>query len=467
MPEKSFNELAPSWRDLYDKGRAAFEKNNLDYAITIFNQILEKEPGFFDCRQALRAAQYKKAETSSGGFLKKAFGKATSTGPLLAKGQLALRNNALEAITIAEQILNQDPHSQGAHKLLAEAASEADLPKTAVLEWEILYKGSSRDKHVAIKLAEAFAKAGQISRAEDIYKDLIRISPDDVSLIQALKNLSARRTMEEGGYASLEDGSGSYRDVLKNEKESISLEQENREVKTEDVANNLIREYEARLVNEGDNLRLLRSLAELYSQKGAYNKSLEMYDRLTSLTVGSDAGLDKTIAEVQIKRFNHMISRLNPQQPDYEAALKKLEEERDNYRLAECQKRADKNPTDLSIKFELGQYYFEAGKISEAIQEFQKAQANPHKRVQSLFYLGKCFAHRRMYDLAARSLQNAIKEKVLFDDEKKEIIYELGCVYEKMKKPEESIEQFKLIYEVDIGYKDIAAKVDSYYQSLE
>ena len=70
-----------------------------------------------------------------------------------------------------------------------------------------------------------------------------------------------------------------------------------------------------------------------------------------------------------------------------------------------------------------------------------------------------------MNDLAARTLQNAIKEKVVFDDEKKELIYALGCVLEKMGKAEEAIEQFKLIYESDIGYKDVAAKVDAYYSS--
>jgi hypothetical protein len=34
-----------------------------------------------------------------------------------------------------------------------------------------------------------------------------------------------------------------------------------------------------------------------------------------------------------------------------------------------------------------------------------------------------------------------------------------------MGKKEEAIEQFKLIYEMDIGYKDVATKVDSYYAS--
>jgi hypothetical protein len=32
-----------------------------------------------------------------------------------------------------------------------------------------------------------------------------------------------------------------------------------------------------------------------------------------------------------------------------------------------------------------------------------------------------------------------------------------------MGKKEEAIEQFKLIYELDISYKDVAAKVDAFY----
>ena len=123
----------------------------------------------------------------------------------------------------------------------------------------------------------------------------------------------------------------------------------------------------------------------------------------------------------------------------------------------------EKFPTDLAIRFEMGALHFQAGKIGEAIQEFQKAQGNPHKRIAAMGYLAHCYARRKMFDLAARTLQNAIKEKPVFDDEKKELTYQLGCVLENMAKKEESMEQFKLIYEMDIGYKDVAAKVDAFY----
>ena len=78
-------------------------------------------------------------------------------------------------------------------------------------------------------------------------------------------------------------------------------------------------------------------------------------------------------------------------------------------------------------------------------------------------YLAQCYAKRKMFDLAARTFKNAIKEKPVFDDEKKDLIYNLGCVLESMGKKEEAIEQFKLIYEMDASYKDVTAKVDAFY----
>jgi len=156
---------------------------------------------------------------------------------------------------------------------------------------------------------------------------------------------------------------------------------------------------------------------------------------------------------------------LDPAAPDHAEKLAQLQAEKQAYLLAECQKRVERFPTDLQIRFEMGQLYLQAGKIGEAIQEFQKAQNNPHRRIASMNALAQCFSRRRMFDLAARTLQNALKEKVVFDDEKKELIYNLGCVLDQMGRKDEAVEQFKLIYEVDISYKDVAARVDAYYAS--
>jgi tetratricopeptide (TPR) repeat protein len=462
MAEKSLNELPRALRPLFQKGNEAMERDNLDYAIDLFNQVLEKEPGLYECRKALRTAQAKKAG-SGRGFLKKAWSSASSQ-PMVAKGQMALRKNPAEALVIAEQILNGDPNNSGAHRLVVEAAKALEMPRTASMSLEILVRNSPKDKDLVIEFADSAADPDEVSRAEKILIELARARPNDGDLAQALKNLSAQRTLTQGGYDALASGEGSYRDILKNEKEAVSLEQQNRVQKSEDVTERLIQEYETRLKTEGNNLKLLRSLAELYTQKKQFDRALECYNRVKSSDAGSgDAAIDRAIAETIVRRYDYQIEQLNPFGAEHAEDVAKVQAEKLAFQIDECQKRVERFPTDLAIRFEMGALYFQAGKTGEAIQEFQKSQSNPHKRIASMNYLGQCYAKRKMFDMAARAFQTAMKEKAVFDDEKKELTYNLGCVLESMGKKEEAIEQFKLIYEVDIGYKDVGAKVDAYY----
>jgi tetratricopeptide (TPR) repeat protein len=447
---------------LFTKGKEALQRDNFDYAITLFNQILQKDPALYDCRQALRVAQMKKAG-DGGGMFKKLWSTASSQ-PLVGKGQLALRSDPAEALHIAEQILNNDPNNSGAHKLVVEAAAALELPKTAVLSLENLAKNSPKDLDVAIKYATALADSGEVSRGEKILADLSRQFPADQDLALALKNLSARKTMRVGGYDALEGGQGSYRDILKDKEEAITLEQENRQVKSEDTAERLIQEYETRLKADPNNLKLLRDLAELYTQKMQFDRALNYYQQIkASSSSGSDASLDRAIAQTTLRKMDHEISQLDPNAVDYEEQLARLKAEKQAYQLAECQKRVDRFPTDLGIRFEMGVLYFQAGKIGEAIKEFQKAKGNPHKAIAAQNYLALCFSKRGINELAVTELQAAIKEKLVFDDEKKELLYNLGCVFEKMDKKEDAIAQFRLIYAVDAGYRDVSDKIDAYY----
>lgn len=455
------SEINRDVRLLFQKGNDALVRDNFDYAVDLFNQVLQKEPALFDARKALRVAQSKKS--GGGGFFKKAWGTASSS-PLVAKAQFTLRNNAAEALQIAEQVLNNDPTNSGAHKIIIEAATALELPRTAVLSLEILHHNSPKDKDLAIRFAEALAEIGETTRAERILLEFARNDPRDGDIQQALKNVSARHTLNEGGYEALAGGEGSYRDILKNEKEAVALEQENRVQKSEDVAKNLIEENEARLKSEPGNVKLMRTLAELYTQKNQFDRALAYYDQIKATDGGAaDSTLDRAVAEIKVRQFEAELSGLDQTSPEFAEKAAALKAEKLNFQMADCKKRVEKFPTDLALRYEMGVLYFQVGKIGEAIQELQKAQQNPHKRIAAMNYLAQCFAKRKMFDLGAKTLQNAIKEKLVFDDEKKDLIYNLGCIFESMEKKEEAVEQFKQIYEVDIGYKDVAAKVDAYY----
>jgi tetratricopeptide (TPR) repeat protein len=78
--------------------------------------------------------------------------------------------------------------------------------------------------------------------------------------------------------------------------------------------------------------------------------------------------------------------------------------------------------------------------------------------------LGCCYSELGMLDLATRQLEEASKEVLPMDAMKKEIVYNLALVYERMGEREESLACMKQIYEVEHGYKDVATRVESSYR---
>lgn len=461
MPEKTLKEIPRNLKEGYEKGLAAIRKNNLDYAVALLTPLLEQEPAFFDCRQTLRGLQLQRAEGKTG-FFKKMFGNATHS-PQIAKGQFSARSNPAETLKIAEGILNANPKNGAAHRMLAEAALNLDLPKTAVLSLEILLRDHPDDKSLALKLSEALAKAGNVRRADTILTELAQLYPNDATVTKAYKNLAANRTMAESGYDKVEDGTGSYRDILKDAEESVRLEQENRDIKDADASENILKTLLKQLEADPDNKKILRQIAENLADQEKLDEALQYYERILSLDSQGDPALAKAMSELKTKQFDAKMHRLDSQSPDFEVEKAAIQNEKEAFIIQDCENRAKKYPSDMAIRFELANLYFNREKIGEAIKEFQKSQAHPHYRIRSQAKLGQCFAKRGMLDLAARSLKNALTAKEVFDDEKKDIHYELACILNKMGKVDEAIEEFKIIYESDIDYKDVSERVEAYY----
>ncbi len=457
MPEKTRKEVQPQAREFFDKGLAALRKDNLDYATKLFEQTLRREPGFFECREALRLNQFKRAGKKSSIF--KMFGKTASTS-LLPKGQLALKKDPIEAIEVAEQILNEDPYSVMGNKLLADAATEAGFPRTAVFAWELVMKQQPDDKAYTMRYCQALLDNGEIAKAEETCLALAKEHPGDQEVQQLSKNMTANRTLSEGGYDKVASGEADYRAVLKDEEEAVLLEQENRRSEQESTAENLIREYEQRIEADPDNLQLIRSLAELYCRVNEFDRSIEYYERFNKINLRSDAAVDRAIVDTRLMQFDWQIKQAG------EGEAGKLEAKRKRFEMEQIHRLSERYPSDLSLRYDLGALQFEAEETTLAIQSFQRAQANPHREIASLMYIGRCFARRGMNDMAAGTLQKALDKKEVMDDERMDLLYQLGCVLDSMDRKEDAIEQFKIIYERDIGYRDVAERVDAYYASL-
>src|SRR5204862_6161291 len=143
--------------------------------------------------------------------------------------------------------------------------------------------------------------------------------------------------------------------------------------------------------------------------------------------------------------------------------LRAVKTNRAQIRIADAQERVARNPTDLQLRFELGESFFNASRFRDAVPELQRARQNPHARLKAMNLLGCCYGELEMLDLAVKQLEEASSEILSMDATKKEVVYNLGVVYSRMGEPEKSLACMKQIYEVDYGYRDVARRVESSY----
>ncbi len=446
--EKTMEEVGMEARQLYEKGYGLLEKKQIDYAIELFTSALDKEASFFECRMALRAAQIKKNESSSS--IAKMAG-AAANAHNMAQAKLALtRKNYFGAMSHAEKILCADPENSVGHRVLVDASKVLNFPQTLISSLQILKKANPNDKDLTKELATALEMLGDWDQAEEIMGKLAQVNPDDPALQQAYKDTAAKATIYRGSYEkTFEDDKN-----IDDQKTSASS------VRTaEEALLERIYVMEERLQNEPDNFKLGVDIAKLYVELNDFERCFEYFDWVQNENKVSDSSIDKAIADAHEARYNHDIEQFPEGSPEREG----FEIERDQFLLQDCRERADRYPTMPEIRFELGEWLFRVGEVNDAIQAFQRSQNSPKHRLASLNYLGRCFMQRGLYDMALSQFEKALGEKGVFDEQKKELVYNLACVYEHQGRPQEALHHFKSIYEVDIQFRDVVQKVEAGY----
>jgi tetratricopeptide (TPR) repeat protein len=276
--------------------------------------------------------------------------------------------------------------------------------------------------------------------------------------------------MTTGGWTQAE----SYRDLIKNKEIAISLEQQNRVQLTGESLDQQIAETYALHQAQPENVDLARRLGTLNERKDEIEAATAWYQYAADLTEGTDAGLVRKVSDLRMKRFEHEIAEheefLSIHGAGDELYAKKSEElriakkKRAEILIDDAHQRVERNPTDLQLRFELGEHLVSAGRFREALPELQRARQNPNARLKAMNLLGRCYRELGMLDLAAKQLEDAAAEISSMDAMKKEIVYNLGLVYERTSEREKSLLCMKQIYEADYGYKDVAARVESSYE---
>ena len=464
MAVKTEKELSEDQRAHWLKAVAAIELRNFGYAISLLQGILKQEPQFLTGRQLLRRTEVTRLKAA-----KKKFFNVSTASVAVMKAQREMKKDAKRAVELIEKILEDEPYNKQANLALKDAAVAAGWLETGVFALQTLLEENARDTKLLHQLALLYHELGESEREVEIYNRISAIDPADAAAMRLGKDASARDSMKSGGWAA----AASYRDLIKDKEAAVSLEQQSRMQLTEESLGRQIAEVYALHEAEPQNIDIARRLGALSEQKDDLDAAIAWYRYASDLTEGSDPGLIRKISELRVKVTEREIAALEESiannagdtmvLTEKNSALAAAKKRRAEMLIEEARKRVERNPTDLQFRFELGEHLMNAGHFREGLPELQRARQNPNARLKAMNALGRCYRELGMFDLAARQLEEAAREIATMDATKKEIVYNLGLVYERMGNREKSLACMKQIYEADYGYKDVATRVESSY----
>lgn len=509
------------------RGDEALKKKNFEYAISNYLELLKRKPDdadarkklFAACRERKRAGQVKGAATDKLVYLRKkkaltilgallpasfvlwilmpgveavegstetsgfpldwivlllGLGSAAALGLISPWPRLLLqqkRGQVKEALDTVTQLLLKEPEHLDLLDLQAHLAAAAGYPNAAIAICESVL--SMVPAYVpALRLSGALYQdhLKDIPKAQQCYNKILQVIPSDIEASRAIKNLAAQRTMDQGVEKAAT--TGSYREMLKDQKGSEKLEAQQRVLKTTDEVQQAIGYKKEEIEKKPADWKLWRDLGDLHIRtkdwaeaEAAYRKAIELEPVNPTLRM--------SLGNLTLKRFDEQMQpfkdalKANPADADAKAKLAHVEKERLAFALDEFGRRARELPTDPNVRFDFGEALYRSGKMREAISEFQFSVKDPKRKVMSLLRLGECFRRENQLDLAAKQYERALEDLASFNDNKKVALYNLGDILERQGKHEEARKPWSELYEGDINFRDISKRLEALNAKLK
>ena len=436
-------------------------KTNPQYAVEVLSGILARNPGCIEVRRSLRKAQKAMLGTKKGMF--DGLTGALSSGKI-AK---AVEADPLAALAAAEEALAKKPIDANANKTIALAALKLDFPELAAFAYEELATNDPTEIQHFVDLANVWISAGENDQALNAADKGLKLFPGNGDLQEAVRRASVNKTMKKGNW----EDKGDFQSKLKDKDEALRLDQSARTVTDAATALAQAAELAQKIQTAPDSLDLYREIVRMFLIAEDFDSAIAWLQRGRMTTLGkADTSLERQESDLVIRRYERISKQLresiagNPVDAASKEALQKNEIELNDFRLKTAISLVERYPNDFAYRYELGVLLLAANRLADAVQQLQYAQRNPKFRQPALLAIGRAFTLGGKYDLAIEQLTAAKSEVLMMNDLKKEIIYALGETYEKMTKAKEAVDEYKIIYMADSGYRDVAKKINDFYE---
>jgi len=459
----------------FKHAHATAETSQFDYSIDMFTSGLKWDPDNMTEREAMRDVAHKRK--AGGG--KKATGKDKRGA-----------KTKLERMLVAEKVWAKDPlNFQTALAAMTKAVDvdeiyeQLNVGEVAYWYGEMVMEnptlGDKPRADVFIKLTDLFERIEAWGKAVEACTFAARLAPNNTDLLSRLKDLSAEKTMVDGGYNKTakerEDGGLSLQSVQDLDAQRLQAAA-NAISKTDRDFVMLIEAARKQVEEMPDDPAFIRKLARLLAEKEMdedENEAVEMLRNLHERLVDEYA-IKVQYQDVEIRQKNRRLRALkkqwtaSPQDADLRDEFMAMRDDVVRFELDVYNERVEQYGTDMKLRYEQGKRLMHFKKYEEAITSFQAAQTDPKLRTRAMRYLGACYVTQDWMQEAVDTFEDAIELHPFIDDDLgKEMRYQLMEAFMSLAEKEKSSdlaakakESASQILKIDINYRDIKKKME-------
>jgi Flp pilus assembly protein TadD len=461
------------------KAREAISNGQLDYAITMLLTCCRLDPANFFYRQTLRKTQKDKFGNNLRGS-RFAF---LTTPRWKHRMKSAKRNrDYIKAIEHGEQVLCRNPWDRTTQLEMAEAFDAIGLSDLAVFTLDQARQKYPRDSTLNRALARLFEKRGDFQKAIVLWQLVKETNPTDVEAAHKAKDLAASETIAKGQYEEAAAGTkdspvlGRIESRANDKQDKLGRDTEPllKRIEADPTEPSLYVQLAAvyRRHNQPD-----RARAALQQGMGPTGNAFQLQLELMDLDLAPvRKNLEHTEARLKRLKEKSRGEDETPANDDHDELSEKdllqlrvkLLKEINTREIELFRVKADRFPTDLQHRIELGMRLLKADLVDQAIEELQKARRDEKLKWKAKMLLGVCFKKRNNWRLAQTNFEEALA--AVPDNEeigKKELLYQLasGCA-ENGDLPK-ALDLGHELANLDFSFKNIGKLLDEWNDRLQ
>ena len=530
MPDSNASSLPPPSAEhrriaagQFDRANQVIATGNYDYGIRLLLSCCKLDPANLTFRQALRRTEKTKYKNNLRGSMLAWLTTSTTRAKLKTARQ---RRDHLRVLELAEHVLAKNPWDTGAQMDQAEAAEALGLRDLAIWTLEQARQKNPRDLTLNRALARLYERRGNFTQAIALWDMIRRAAPADAEAQSKAKDLAANETIARGQYEQAVGGqgpaprtgshpaapragttgsstthpvapkpgttassashpaapsggpraarpqAGAPEPVAPPPEEEPAPAVRDQVVLPGDRSAIEVTRLRARIDADPTNANAYLQLAGLYRRAGQLEEARTLLQQGLGPT-GNNFDITLELADVEIEPFRRNLAhaeeklRSHPHDDEVRKVRVRLLKEINTRELDLHRRKADRFPTEMVHRYELGVRLLRAGQVDEAIRELQAARSDPRHHWRSLLYLGYCFKSRNNWRLAKRNFEEALQGVPPNEEAtRKEILFQLAHGSADDGDLAGAIDLGHELANLDFTYRDIGQLLDEWQTRL-